>query len=286
MFCILSLSAQSEDKLKVYTVNYPLAYFAERIAGHQAEVVFPAPRDRDPAFWSPSIAVIGEYQQADLILLNGADYAQWLNKVSLPRSRIVNTSRGFADRYIATTSVTHSHGPGGEHTHAGIASTTWLDFSQAVKQSRAIVDAIIRRRPNLQDELENNFEQLKKDLLALDDALRSLLKEKPAPAIIASHPRYQYLARRYELDIRSMQWEAGQTPNEKEMKKLKNILSEKPAQLMLWEDPPTAESITAINRLGLESVIFDPCANRPEQGDFLSIMRENIDRFSRIRNEN
>ncbi|NJN46252.1 MAG: hypothetical protein HC808_06995 [Candidatus Competibacteraceae bacterium] len=45
----LSVAAVAEP-LSVYTVNYPLAYFAERIAGEQAEVVFPAPAGRDPAF--------------------------------------------------------------------------------------------------------------------------------------------------------------------------------------------------------------------------------------------
>ena len=36
------------EKLTVYTVNYPLQYFAERIGGEYVEVIFPAPGDEDP----------------------------------------------------------------------------------------------------------------------------------------------------------------------------------------------------------------------------------------------
>jgi zinc transport system substrate-binding protein len=112
----------AEERLQVYTVNYPLAYFAERIVGDLAEVTFPPPPDVDPAFWMPDPKTIAAYQGADLILLNGADYAKWMSKVSLPLSRLVDTSRGFEDQYIQQANLsTHSHGPGGEHTHGGVA---------------------------------------------------------------------------------------------------------------------------------------------------------------------
>ncbi|MDJ0776875.1 MAG: hypothetical protein QNJ85_03360 [Gammaproteobacteria bacterium] len=45
--------------MTIYTVNYPLQYFSERIAGDHAEVLFPAPGDIDPAFWKSDTATIG-----------------------------------------------------------------------------------------------------------------------------------------------------------------------------------------------------------------------------------
>ena len=67
-----------------------------------------------------------------------AGYAKWINKVSLPRSKLVNTSKKFTDRYIRTEgAVTHSHGPKGEHAHEDVAFTTWIDFNLAAKQARA-----------------------------------------------------------------------------------------------------------------------------------------------------
>ncbi len=95
-----SVAVQEQDRLTVYAVNYPLQYFAERIGGNLVQVVFPAPEDVDPAFWKPDVATILAYQQADLILLNGAAYAAWVQVVSLPLSKLVNTSAAFADQYI------------------------------------------------------------------------------------------------------------------------------------------------------------------------------------------
>ncbi len=66
----LSLLAQAAaadpGKLSVYAVNYPLAYFAERVAGTHADVVLPVPPGIDPAFWTPDVAIIGRIQEADV----------------------------------------------------------------------------------------------------------------------------------------------------------------------------------------------------------------------------
>ena len=75
-FTLISPAANPKQNLKIYVVNYPLQYFAERIGGDKVDVFFPAPSDVDPAFWTPGREVVRQYQQADLILLNGADYAK------------------------------------------------------------------------------------------------------------------------------------------------------------------------------------------------------------------
>ena len=129
--------------LQVYVVNYPLQYFAERIGGDRVEVHFPAPADVDPAFWSPDAETIAAYQQADVILLNGAGYADWVTRAALPDSVLVDTSAAFADRLVPVEkAVTHSHGPEGEHVHGEVAFTTWLDPTLAIEQARGR-----RRRP-------------------------------------------------------------------------------------------------------------------------------------------
>ena len=43
---------------RIYAVNYPLKYFAERIGGDLFQVEFPAPGDVDPAFWNPDADTI------------------------------------------------------------------------------------------------------------------------------------------------------------------------------------------------------------------------------------
>ena len=120
---------RKSGQLLVYAVNYPLAYMAERIGGKQVRVEFPAPAGADPAYWKPGLEVIARYQEADLILLNGAGYAGWIGKVSLPPSALEDTSKAFRDRYVKLEEkTTHLHGPEGKHEHGEVAFTTWLDF--------------------------------------------------------------------------------------------------------------------------------------------------------------
>ena len=103
----------ADDRLRIYTVNYPLAYFAERVGGDLVKGALPVPQDVDPAFWNPSAEEVAAFQAADLILLNGATYAKWVPKVTLPRSRLVDTSASFADRYILIEdAATGRHGRG------------------------------------------------------------------------------------------------------------------------------------------------------------------------------
>lgn len=269
---------RSSDKLVVYTVNYPLAYFAERIAGGHANVVFPATANEDPAYWMPDAKTISAYQKADLILLNGADYAAWVTKVSLPRFRMVDTSREFTSQLIRTTeSVTHSHGPGGKHEHRGYAFTTWIDFTQAALQAKAVMHGLIRKRPERKAIFEKNYRALENELLSLDRDMQNIVSKNRKKPLLASHPVYQYLARRYGLNVQSVHWEPDQTPSHKQWSVLNNIQRSHPARWMIWEGEPGQETTGKLKSMGVDSVVFDPCGNVPERGDFMLVMRVNVE---------
>lgn len=274
---IPSVARNTQAGLTVYVVNYPLQYFAERIAGKHATVIFPAPEDEDPAFWMPVPATITAYQQADLILLNGATYAKWVDKVSLPRSKLVNTSAGFSDRYIQLADgVTHSHGPEGAHAHQDTAFTTWLDFELAVQQAKAIAEALGRQRPALQETFQYNWGALEKDLLTLRQQVRELVARKPNQRFIASHSVYQYLARSYGLQLKSVHWEPQEMPSKEQWAELTSMLKDHPAQWMMWEDEPQAEVVARLESMGIRSLVFRTAATRPAMGDFLTVMQQNI----------
>jgi zinc transport system substrate-binding protein len=273
-----SPSLYSAEPLTVYTVNYPLQYFTKRIAGEHAKVVFPAPADVNPAVWMPDRKTIGDYQRADLIVLNGAAYARWVSQASLPHLRQVDTSKAFKDGLITVkNTVTRSQGSTSEHSHAGSAITTWLDFYQAVQQAQAITEALSAKQPEHKADFENNFAALRKDLMALDLGLQRVVATKPRQRLFASHPVYQYLARRYELHIEYIVWEPDEMPDDQQWQKLRLVQEGFPADRMLWEKQPRSEIAQQLDSMGIGVTVFDPCANRPAEGDFLSVMQQNID---------
>jgi len=261
----------------VYTVNYPLAYFAERIGGGVVDVHMPAPPGVDPATWSPGAEVIAAYQRADLILLNGAGYAAWVSRATLPAAKLVDTSAGFADRYLAVDdAVTHTHGPQGEHAHGDIAFTTWLDSELALLQAGAVRDALVRLRPDREAEFGSAYDELAADLVANGDGLQAIFAMLGGQPLLFSHPVYQYLARRYELDSRSLHWEPEQALAAADIEDLTGLREGHPAAVMIWEAEPSRATRAALAELGIASVVFDPCANRPADGDYAACMRRNL----------
>ncbi len=274
----------SEPRLRVLTVNYPLAYFAGRIGGDETEVRYPGPRDEDPAYWRPTPDQIAEFQAADLVLLNGAGYAAWTEKASLPPSRLVNTTAAAADRYIREAeTVVHAHGPEGEHEHGKLAFTTWLDPTIALEQARAIRDALIALRPEASDGFEVRFAALEDDLLDLDAALARAAEDLAGRPILGSHPVYQYLAARYALDLRSVHFEPDGMPDAGAWTELERLLAERPAGVMIWEAEPLPEVGTRLlSEHGIRSLVFSPCANGCDADDYMVIMRGNAQRLSSL----
>ena len=270
--CSEKQTAESgSGKPVIYSVNYPLAYFAERLAGDRAEIVFPE-MEGDPAFWEPTPEQVAEFQEADLILLNGASYAKWVPKVALPQSKLVDTSAGFSERFIALDgTVTHTHGPGGAHAHGDLAFTTWLDPKLAIHQAEAIHAAL----SSLGVSSPAEFRKLANDLAALDDKLKDAFAEVGKQPLLGSHPVYQYLERAYGLDMESVHWEPDAEPDADQWRDLEDILEARSARIMLWEDEPLATTKAKLDEKGIASIVFNPSGNRPADSDFMAVMERN-----------
>ncbi len=262
---------------EIYVVNYPLQYMAARIVGDKAKVVFPAPADGDPVYWSPDEPTIAAYQKADLILLNGASYAKWVAKVTLPESKMIDTSAAFKDKYIVTDdAATHTHGPDGAHDHGQTDFTTWLDPELAIMHAESIAEAVAERLPKHSDEFQANLAALKADLESLGQGLKEVMTGHQDQPLLASHPVYNYLARYCGWNLKSVHWEPDQMPDDKEWAELDTLLADHPARWMIWEGKPDAEIAAKLKQRGIGSVVFAPYGNVPETGDYLEAMRKNI----------
>jgi zinc transport system substrate-binding protein len=249
----VAAEAEADGPLTVYAVNYPLAYFAERIGGDDVVVRFPVPGGEDPAFWSPDAATIRAYQSADVILLNGATYARWVEHATLSPSRLVDT-----------------------------AFTTWLDFEQAAQQAVAVRDALVARRSERANGFQTRADALDHDLQDLHRSMLDAVGTGGDRPILVSHPVYQYWVRAYGLNAQSMHWEPGIVPDDPAWLSLATVLEEHPAKWMIWEGPPAAVSTERLSAFDVESAVFAPCGNRPEEGDFLDAMRANVENVRKV----
>jgi zinc transport system substrate-binding protein len=266
--------ALAEPPLTVQAVNAPLAYFAQRIGGDAVEVTMPVPPGQDPAAWKPGITELTALQGADLILLNGAEHAAWTQRVSLPRARTVDTSRAFAGDYIRVEGVTHSHGSEAEHTHAAVASATWLDFRQAGLQATAVAEALARARPAEAEAFADRLRPLLAELDRLDAEAADIGARFAGTRVLAFHPGYEYFARRYGLTLETLDWDATEPPTAGQLAALDASLSAGSARVMLWDRPPGPATAAALSTRGIEVVAFSLGATRSES--FLELMAANL----------
>jgi zinc transport system substrate-binding protein len=270
--------AVSTASPEVYTVNYPLAWMAERIGGDAIGVVFPAPDGVDPAHWQPTPETILNYQSADLVLVNGAGYAAWIQFAALSPGKLVDTSRGLSARFVSVGGATHSHGPKGEHDHGDVASHTWLDPSIASAQARAVADALEPLVPAADAALE----RLQADLANLDSRIAAAFAGWGDAGVLYSHPVYQYLDARYGLNGRSVSWEPDEDPGDAEWQRLAGLRRDRAVSVMLWEGEPLPATAAKLSDLGIVWVVFETGARAPTEGDYLTLMQRNIERISSI----
>jgi len=280
-----ALPVFAQKKTVVQSTNYPLHYFAERLATDVFDLNYVVDPEIDPAFWKPAKSEVSAFQKADLILKNGADYEKWMKRVSLKTSTQVDTSKAFSGKFLKTEGNEHRHGDGSVHSHAGTAFTTWIDFSQAAMQAEAIAVRFKKAQPDAAAKIDGNLAALLADLSSLDGRLKAFGKAWGDQPLVASHPIYQYFARAYGLKIEAIEWEPEMEIKDGDLAELKKILAKHPATWMIWEDAPSEANIAAIAKLGLKSVVFAPCANRPAEGDWLAVMKANVERMEAMLQE-
>ena len=282
-------AADNDEAAVVYTTFYPTTFIAERIGAGVVEVVNPVPADADPIFFEPTPEIINAYQKADLIIVNGASFEKWVAQAPLPRSRIVDTAADFSDAFLTYEGATHSHGPAGEHTHEGIDGHTWLDPQLATRQADAIRDAFAKKWPAHAAVFDTNYRELRERLAGLDLLFASVTDLLGDVTLLANHPAYNYLARRYGWTIINLDVDPESTDADAVVGLVEaEIGAPTPGagrRIMLWEAPPTDVVADALEqRLAVTSVEFAPAesldADAADAGaHYLSIMRDNIERL-------
>lgn len=269
----------------IYTTSYPMQYFAERISRGKVPVVCPVPGDQAALLRTINAEVIQAYQNADLIVINGAGYENWIEMVFLAESKIVDTAKPFENEFIVSKEViTHSHGPSGAHAHGGVDGHTWLDPVYAKIQAEEIKKAMVKHFPAHAAEFEAGFSSLAKDLDDLDRQLGGLSKAYDGQPILASHPSYKYIARRYKWNIVNLDvgLDPTEMPDDGQLAEIKVVLEAHPAKYILWETYPNAEIARRLqDELGLKNLQFRPCKELGEEDirsglHYMKIMEDNI----------
>jgi zinc transport system substrate-binding protein len=276
-------TTSKSDNALVVVSNYPLYFFASQIADgvdDAPQIVFPD-IDGDPTFWIPDAEQIQQLQSADIVLLNGAGAEPWLNLISLDKRRVRDTTASAADRLIPLNdSAKHQHGPEGEHSHQGTAFTTWLDPTLAIAQAQSVAESLIELAPAGEASFRDNLAKLEQELMELDAEFAEVFAALDGRPVLFSHPVYQYLEHRYNINGESLHWEPEEELSTSAWIALQQIRGKHPATMMFWEAEPLDSTDQRLAALGIASVPLQTVANSPDEGDYITAMRANIERIA------
>ncbi|MEM8756974.1 MAG: metal ABC transporter substrate-binding protein [Planctomycetota bacterium] len=173
----------------------PPGWIARRLLEGTAEVRIVAPDPDDPGAML-SAEQVRSLQRAELILTHGAHLETWIAGISLPRSRLHETTVGFADRFLQRPEVvTHSHGVGGTHSHRLPVSQTWLDPELLSLQAEAIAELLAQAYPDSAAQIGRRAIELRAGLDAIGARLDTIASRSPGLRVAAG-PEFRYLLAR------------------------------------------------------------------------------------------
>ena len=279
---LLHSQQQAEQtKVVIMTVNFPLYYFTEQLAGDFAEVILPVPTGIDPVEWQPTVDDIIALQHADLLILNGSGYSPWLTKISLTENKLVDSLAGLESELIKLdASLSHSHGPQGDHSHDQLAITTWMDMTLAKKQSQNIAKVLTERYSKHRQSIQLKAKKLIGELEILELGYQEQVSKLQNKTLVFSHPVYQYFKRGYQLTGSSLHWEPNEIPSSGQWTQLTRLSEDTNELLLIWEDEPNDEIKPKLDELNIDYLVIRPAANRLAQS-WLAVQQANINQLKR-----
>jgi zinc transport system substrate-binding protein len=279
------VSSEKEPQ-RVVVTSQPLLEMAQVVGQGIFEISKIVPEDVSSRDWKPRQEDIRTLQHAKLILISGAGYEPWKDRVSLPGSRLKDTAAGYYDQFIRIPdAVVHQHGPEGLHSHPGTVWATWLDPDLAMSQLSHVTSALVRISPEQKNAIETASAKLKAQL----DSLNPLIAELAASSgnspvtVISDGPLYQYLLNRLSWKTNYLHWSDSGDPSDQdqdELRALVKTLPESQPRIFLLHDRASTAAAEIATAAGFSVVRIDLCEFPVEPVvPFVDRMRANLTRL-------
>ncbi|MFO0426592.1 MAG: metal ABC transporter substrate-binding protein [Planctomyces sp.] len=271
----------AEDDL---TVRYVTQVQSDPSDGKSSGEADPSRRSVSARRWNPEAADILAMQKARLILISGAGYEPWLDRVSLPRSRVNDTTKNIRQSLIEIPdAIVHRHGPEGDHSHSGMVWPVWLDPALAESQLDRVRDQLERVVPGRKSEFTRRAALLKSELVGLETTIQRL-KAKKVPeqfTLLGDGPYYQYLLNRLGWNLRYVHWSEPEWPIvNSDREELQGIVRSTKAGIFLMRTERSKDVEEFAASSGLKVVRIDLCERPSSAGQSVfSRMEENLRRL-------
>ena len=175
---------------------YPLYEFTKEVGGNKVDVSLLVPQGIEPHDWEPTINDVQRISQADLIIINGVGFENWIHDIEEinPDVTIIDSSEGI--EIIEWEEHEEEHGEHDDHLLGD--PHIWLNPVLAKIQAKNIADGLIKFNPENEQTYRSNADVFLKKLDRLDSKIINEL-EKCKKDFIVYHNAFSYFAKEYGL---------------------------------------------------------------------------------------
>ena len=182
---------------------------------------------------------------------------------------------------IELSGGSHQHGSGAPHTHAGLDPHVWADPQAYLQEAAVVAQALRDRRPAEAQGVSQREAALKQRLLALDAELAAAWAPLAGLPLSASHPAFNYVARRYGLNIQSFGFDPAVPPSAEALAEWV-AWSAGGGRHLLWEASPSPAVMAAFPPSTVH-VVLDPLEQPAgPRYDYLQQSAENVVQIGKI----
>lgn len=265
---------ESNDSSRLQTISsfYPLYEFAQQVGREKVDVKLLVPEGVEPHDWEPTIQDVQQMHKADLIIINGIGFENWVDNLEEMNYQglIVDTSQGI---------ISHEETPveSDEHGHESDPHI-WLNPVLAKIQIQNIADAYSKLDP-----ANKNFYQLNaKSYIDEIDTLDSTIKNELSSCkrdFIAFHDAFSYFSEEYDLQQHTIitSNDPHGEPTAKTLQNIINTARELNLKIIFTEDTvDTRISNVIANEIGGKILVLSPL-EISGSGNYISRMTENLE---------
>ncbi len=271
---------------------YPLAHFIQKVGGEKVNLHLITPGGVEPHDYEPTPADIIQIQSSKAFVFNGAGVDTWAESLQDDLIKKGVTSLEMVHYMEENLETSRDEGTDGdheedshqdEHGHGEFDPHIWLDPVLAQKQVEVIVQLLVGIDPQNKNTYEKNGAEYIAQLIELDQEYKMRLSECSLRDIVVSHDAFQYLGKRYNIEIHPI---AGLSPDEEpsaaRLAELSRLMKEKNITTVFFETlvtPKLAETLA--KEVGASTLVLNPLEGLSEDQnkngkDYDILMKENL----------
>ncbi|ARF16840.1 metal ABC transporter solute-binding protein, Zn/Mn family [Sporosarcina ureae] len=274
---------ESADQLSVYTTVYPLQYFTERIGGNHVDVKSIYPTGVVEDTFDPSQKELMSLANSDLFFYIGLGLEGFVENAEKTLEnehvKMVATSEAITEEMLGGEHLDEEH----VHDDGNLDPHVWMSPILSDALAFSIKEALIELAPDKKDEFENNFENLRDDLLKLDREFIDMVSNTSKKRFFVSHATFGYIAETYGLEQVAIAGLNSQSkPSQKQLASFVEYAKAEDVKYIFFEPNVSSKLIEVLRKeIGAESlmlhnirVLTDDDVKNKE--DYFSLMNYNI----------